>query len=252
MSETFKRIQWKQFDRKRWQFERWAQGVFRKALIATIRPITEADSVEQALQRVDYLDGGSIEKAYLDVYGRVGSWFAVDAQKSLKSYGAVFQTKSDATVFDRFMRNWISLYGAERIRNVTETTIRRVKVKLQDGINRGDGIEVIAREMVRAGSGIADVKRARVIARTEIISASNKGSLEGAKDTGIPLKKEWLATMDNRTRDVHLSADGQKVLINELFQVDGDALEYPGDFTNGAKASNVINCRCTQIYEPLT
>jgi hypothetical protein len=41
------------------------------------------------------------------------------------------------------------------------------------------------------------------------------------------------------------------VLINELFQVDGDALEYPGDFTNGASAGNVINCRCTQIYESL-
>ena len=91
-----------------------------------------------------------------------------------------------------------------------------------------------------------------MIARTEIISASNKGSLDGAKDTGIPLKKEWLATMDNRTRDAHLIADGQKVLLDELFQVDGDALSYPGDFTNGASAGNVINCRCTQIYEPLT
>jgi uncharacterized protein with gpF-like domain len=249
MSETFKRIQWKQFDRKRWQFERWAQGVFRKALLATIRPITTADSAEQALQRVDYLDANAIEQAYLDVYGRVGSWFAVDAQKSLKSYGAVFQTKSDETVFDRFMRNWISLYGAERIRNVTETTIRRVKVKLQDGINRGDGIEVIAREMVRAGSGIADVKRARVIARTEIISASNKGSLEGAKDTGIPLKKEWLATRDNRTRIEHGEADGQAVLMDQDFIVMGEEMEYPGD--PSGSAANVINCRCTQIYRPL-
>ena len=249
MSETFKRIQWKQFDRKRWQFERWAQGVFRKALLATIRPITTADSAEQALQRVDYLDAKAIEQAYLDVYGRVGSWFAVDAQKSLKSYGAVFQTKSDETVFDRFMRNWISLYGAERIRGVTETTVRRVKVKLQDGINRGDGIEVIAREMVRAGSGIADVKRARVIARTEIISASNKGSLEGARDTGIPLKKEWLATRDNRTRIEHAEADGQAVLMNEDFIVMGEELEYPGD--PSGSAANVISCRCTQIYRPL-
>jgi hypothetical protein len=249
MSETVKRIQWKQFDRKRWQFERWAQGVFRKALLATIRPITEADSAEQALQRVDYLDGGAIEQAYLDVYGRVGSWFALDAQKSLKSYGAVFQTKSDETVFDRRMRNYVAINLRDRLQGVLDTTTNRARRKLFEGIQNGDGIEVIAREMVRAGSGIADVKRARVIARTEIISASNKGSLEGAKDTGIPLKKEWLATRDNRTRIEHAEADGQAVLMDEDFIVMGEEMEYPGD--PSGSASNVINCRCTQIYRPL-
>jgi len=249
MSETVKRIQWKQFDRKRWQFERWAQGVFRKALLATIRPITEADSAEQALQRVDYLDGGAIEQAYLDVYGRVGSWFALDAQKSLKSYGAVFQTKSDETVFDRRMRNYVAINLRDRLQGVLDTTTNRAIRKLFEGIQNGDGIEVIAREMVRAGSGIADVKRARVIARTEIISASNKGSLEGAKDTGIPLKKEWLATRDNRTRIEHAEADGQAVLMDEDFIVMGEEMEYPGD--PSGSASNVINCRCTQIYRPL-
>jgi len=249
MSETFKRIQWKQFDRKRWQFERWAQGVFRKALIATIRPITEADSAEQALQRVEYLDGGAIEKAYLDVYGRVGSWFAVDAQKSLKSYGAVFQTKSDETVFDRRMRNYVAISLRDRLQGVLDTTTNRARRKLFEGIQNGDGIEKIAREMVRAGSGIADVARARVIARTEIISASNKGSLEGAKDTGIPLKKEWLATRDNRTRIEHAEADGQAVLMDQDFIVMGEEMEYPGD--PSGSAANVINCRCTQIYRPL-
>jgi hypothetical protein len=148
------------------------------------------------------------------------------------------------------MREWIAKEGAERISGVSENTIRRVKVKLQDGINRGDGIEVIAREMVRSGSGIADVKRARVIARTEIISASNKGSLEGARDLEIPLKKVWLATRDNRTRIDHAIADGQEVLMNQLFSVGGDLLDYPGDVKGSI--SNIIQCRCTQVYQPLT
>lgn len=238
-------------DAKRWQFERWAVVEFRKALRATVKPVIDAPSVYDALQIVDNLESDAIAKAFGNVYGRVGAYFALSTQRSIKSRGGVFETKSTETVFDRLIRAWIAVYGAERVRDVTLTTIRRLKVSLQDAFNNGDGIEVVARNIVRSGSGIADVKRARVIARTEIISASNKGSLEGARDTGIPLRKEWLATMDDRTRDAHLSADGQKVLLDELFVVDGEDMHFPGDFTQGASAGNVINCRCTQIYEPL-
>ena len=238
-------------DAKRWQFERWAVVEFRKALRATVKPVINAPSVYDALQIVDNLETDAIAKAYANVYGRVGAYFALYTQRTIKSRGGVFETKSTETVFDRLIRAWIAVYGAERVRDVTITTIRRLKVALQDAFNNGDGIEVVARNIVRSGSGIADVKRARVIARTEIISASNKGSLEGARDTGIPLRKEWLATMDDRTRDAHLSADGQKVLLDELFVVDGEDMQFPGDFQNGASAGNVINCRCTQVYEPL-
>jgi hypothetical protein len=238
-------------DAKRWQFERWAVVEFRKALRATVKPVINAPSVYDALQIVDNLESDAIAKAFGNVYGRVGTYFALETQRSIKSRGGVFETKSTDTVFDRLIRAWIGIYGAERVRDVTLTTIRRLKVALQDAFNNGDGIEVVARNIVRSGSGIADIKRARVIARTEIISASNKGSLEGARDTGIPLRKEWLATMDDRTRDSHLNADGQKVLLDEPFVIEGEQLNYPGDFTLGASASMIIQCRCTQIYEPL-
>lgn len=240
---------WKAFDRKRWQFERTATRRFRRALLETIKPILTAPSATEALQIADTLTDGHIIEAYRATYGQVGAYFAVQTQSEIKHHGGVFEQKNDATVFDRFMRDWIATEGAERIVQVSNTTIRRVKVKLQEGINAGLGIEQIARDMVRSGSGIADLNRARVIARTEIISASNKGSIEGAKATGIPLKKEWLATADTRTRDAHIQADGQTVLMDSDFIVEGEPLEYPGD-VNGS-AGNVINCRCTQVYQPM-
>jgi len=240
---------WKQFDGKRWQFERWAIKEFRKALLITVRPVTSADSVEQAIGRVDYLDSNAITKAFKDVYGKVGSYFAVQSQSELKRLGGVFEIKSDMTVFDRLIRDWIVVYGADRIKDITETTIKRLKIELQRAFDNGDGIEVVARNIVKSGSGIADLKRARVIARTEIISASNKGSLEGARDLGIPLKKVWLATRDNRTRIDHAIADGQEVLMDQLFSVGGDLLDYPGDVKGSI--SNIIQCRCTQVYQPL-
>ena len=251
MKNNGRRLVWKTMDAKRWQFERWAVVEFRKALRATVKPVTDAPSVYDALQIVDNLETDAIAKAFGNVYGRVGTYFALETQRSIKSLGGVFESKSTSTVFDRIIRAWILEYGAKRIITIEDTTRDRLKVALQDAFNNGDGIEVVARNIVRTGSGIADIKRARVIARTEIISASNKGSLEGARNTGIPLRKEWLATFDNRTRDAHISADGQKVLLDESFIVDGQSMQFPGDFTQGASAGNVINCRCTQIYEPL-
>jgi uncharacterized protein with gpF-like domain len=245
-------IRWKTFDRKRWQFERIATARFRRALVATIRPALNAPSATEALSIADELPVSPLLDAYASTYGQVGSYFAVQTQGEIKTHGGVFETKQEsATVFDRMMRDWIETTGAERVRMVHLTTIRRLKVAIQDGVNAGNGIEQIARDITRTGTGIADIKRARVIARTEIISASNLGSLKGAIETGIPLKKEWLATADSRTRDTHIEADGNAVLIEQNFIVGGDQLAFPGDWTNGASADQTINCRCTQIYKPL-
>jgi hypothetical protein len=261
MKNNGRRLLWKTMDAKRWQFERWAVVEFRKALRATVKPVINAPSVYDALQIVDNLETDAIAKTFGNVYGRVGTYFALETQRSIKSRGGVFETKSTETVFDRIIRAWILQYGAKRIENIEKTTRDRLKIELQRAFDNGDGIEVVARNIVQSGSGIADIKRARVIARTEIISASNKGSLEGARDTGIPLLKEWLATLDDRTRSyangdafdhtADSGVDGQKVLLDEVFIVNDESMHFPGDFTLGASAGNVINCRCSITYEPL-
>ena len=64
---------------------------------------------------------------------------------------------------------------------------------------------------------------------------------------GIKLKKQWLATLDNRTRHAHAMLDGQTVDVDKPFKVDGYELMYPGD--SSAPGYLVYNCRCTQIAE---
>jgi len=82
--------------------------------------------------------------------------------------------------------------------------------------------------------------RLETIARTETIKASNAGSEALYKDWGVE-QKEWLATMDGRTRDAHAAASGQIVGMDESFEVGGQMLAYPGDMAGSAE--NVINCR---------
>ncbi len=72
------------------------------------------------------------------------------------------------------------------------------------------------------------------------------GSIQAAKQSGLRLTKVWLSTPDGRTRADHRDADGQEVGIDEMFDVGGEELAYPGD--PSGSASNVCQCRCTTYY----
>lgn len=64
--------------------------------------------------------------------------------------------------------------------------------------------------------------------------------------------KIWRSQGDSRVRTGlfnHLAADGQRVPVSEPFTVSGESLMWPGDTSYGASVGNVINCRCSAIYE---
>ncbi|TDB79625.1 phage minor head protein [Micromonospora sp. KC721] len=94
--------------------------------------------------------------------------------------------------------------------------------------------------------------RAVTIARTETIGAYNAGTLtawltaESAADER--LDKVWVATHDERTRDDHRNADGQRVALDGAFVVGGVPLRYPGD--PAAPPGQTVQCRCTMIEVP--
>jgi len=83
------------------------------------------------------------------------------------------------------------------------------------------------------------------IARTTLISANNAASMAGYEQSGVVESVEWLATLDNRVRETHLAAHGQKQPLGRAFDVGGENVRYPGD--PWASAENRINCRCTVI-----
>lgn len=59
---------------------------------------------------------------------------------------------------------------------------------------------------------------------------------------GIEILKEWVATLDERTRDSHRDLDGERVPQDKPFS---NGLMYPAD-RNG-EAGEVFNCRCTMV-----
>ena len=84
--------------------------------------------------------------------------------------------------------------------------------------------------------------RARNWARTESTKIDNFGQVEGFKATEFVEKKGWLCMFVEDSREAHMKADGQEVLVNDDFDIAGEKLAYPGD--PRGKAENVCQCLC--------
>ncbi len=60
--------------------------------------------------------------------------------------------------------------------------------------------------------------------------------------------KEWVSMKDSKVRETHDIADGQTRKITEPFVVGDSLLMFPGDWSLGADAKEIMNCRCGIRY----
>lgn len=124
---------------------------------------------------------------------------------------------------------------------------RQITAQVTSGILQGESIKHLAD---RLQTNIPNMNRDSAIraARTAVTGAQNAGrqdSYDSAVKMGIEMEKQWLATLDGRTRHDHAMADGQTVAEDKPFTVGGEKLMYPGD--PSGSPWNVYNCRCTMI-----
>lgn len=125
--------------------------------------------------------------------------------------------------------------------SVNQTTWDDLKTSLSAGIEKGESIPDLAKRVDHVmGARIRSSKT--TIARTEVIGASNGGTLLAWQQSGVVASKEWLATLDQDTRDSHQDAHGQRRALDEDFDLAGGSGPAPGQI--GA-AEEDINCRCT-------
>ena len=115
---------------------------------------------------------------------------------------------------------------------------------LTQGILQGESITKIAKRFQNV-SGM-DERAAIRNARTAMTGAQNGGRLdamERANENGVEVKKGWMATLDNRTRDSHVELDGEEREIDEEFS---NGVMFPGD--PEGEPAEVYNCRCRMIH----
>ena len=119
---------------------------------------------------------------------------------------------------------------------------KQITASVTSSILQGKGIKGMADDLQRR---ITDMSRDSAIrtARTAVTGAQNAGRMDSftaAEKMGIELKKEWIATLDGRTRHSHAMLDREQQDNDKPFP---NGCMFPGD-PNGP-AAEVYNCRCT-------
>ena len=141
---------------------------------------------------------------------------------------------------------WLKRNLGTQITDITEATRKKIAAALVSGEDEGYTLDQQAEQIDAMYLDDIIPNRSMTIARTEVGRAVNWSQQQIAEEVDVPMEKEWLSLDDDRTRDSHADADGQRVGINDAFEVGGEDLQYPGD--PAGSAENVINCRCSVLH----
>ena len=122
----------------------------------------------------------------------------------------------------------------------------QITKNVTSGILRGLSIKDMADELQ---SRVCDMNRTSAVraARTAVTAAQNAGRLDAlraAVEMGIPSKKQWIATLDGRTRHSHQLLDGEIREVGEKFS---NGCIQPGD--PHGPPHETYNCRCTLVTD---
>lgn len=124
----------------------------------------------------------------------------------------------------------------------------RVQNAITQGIIQGESVADVGKRLV-VDLAASNASKMDMFARTALNGAENAGRIERmheVEEMGIEVKKQWLATLDGKTRDTHRELDGQEAAVDEPFKVDGMTIDFPGD--PSADPALTYNCRCTLKY----
>lgn len=119
--------------------------------------------------------------------------------------------------------------------------VGRIVQGIRQPVRDADGAVVGSRH-------VGPMARAETIVRTEVnrvFSVASDEAMRTVAGSVSGMRREWVATRDDRTRWAHRAAHGQVVGMDEDFLVGGARLRYPRD--PSGPAAQVVNCRCVAL-----
>lgn len=196
-------------------------------------------------------------RAFFEKFYPMSAQLGLMTRKNMVSQKGEIEDQLYLSLFERQMQHLVSekLY-ADRIVTITNTTKDRINSVLQEVMTEGElngyGVDKTAMNLRDAlknnfrGNARA---RAKVIAQTEMISASNQASSYAADSTGLEYRKYWSTSHLPGIRPSHIQAEQDSIQRGGLKKDErhSNGLLYPGD--PAGSAEEIINCRCSEIYE---
>lgn len=250
-----KHIYFKSVEKHRSKYYNYAYWQIKKAFEAqsdeVVKAVASSSHINDISRGVlESIKSEPIREAYYNIYKTVGVSFAKNQFRSIKKHFLAIEVKDflNEKNWEDALINYVNAQMGKKITGIDEETRRYINIRLseahQDGLSVPD-----AAKKIQAEFEYMSRYRAIRIARTELIGASNKGSILGVDSAGVPMLKEWISTRDSRTRDDHSFLDGDREEMNGKFNVGGYLMDHPGD--SNAPAEQIVNCRCTVGFVPI-
>ena len=249
-----KKAYWKAFEGNRSSWYTEVQAQARDLFLDEGKRVSEAfrnastprQGLRTALKEIDV---DVWEDFLLTNYEQIAEQFGrefTDGIKALRSYHKKDDIR-DWDPWDYNIQTYLKTMAARKVTQITETTREEMRDMITLARDMSMTMDDIAGAIMTKFEQYSDYRAFR-IARTEVVAASNFGSyfaaLESSDIIGGDMEKEWVDSDDSRVRDSHAAMDGERVPIDKRYS---NGMDYPGDMMNG-QASEVIHCRCAQVY----
>lgn len=217
---------------------------WRKGKILRERQLSSTlDQVSQAMTEANQVAMAALSGKLHEVYAENANYAAFSICKDT-GVAVAFDLVDPDTVGHMLTAGAALLPAVDAAKDIAWNR-KLVSSQLTQGVLLGESIPKIAQRVQNVtGSNLATAMRTARTAVTGAECAGRMNSYRRAKDMGIKLKKEWLSTLDNRTRHSHRQLDGERIDNKESAKF-SNGCRYPGDPT--AKYAEICNCRCTVI-----
>jgi len=133
--------------------------------------------------------------------------------------------------------DFLEKYTFDNIKGMNDDIADKLRGELQRAFMNLESIDKI-KDRVKKVMDVS-VDRARMIARTEMNRAENMGHIDGARQSGLKLMKQWDAHLDKRTSPICRSLNGKKIPMDSKFKYQGQDFDSPPAHPN---------CRSTLIF----
>ncbi|PSL42135.1 SPP1 gp7 family putative phage head morphogenesis protein [Planomicrobium soli] len=181
----------------------------------------------------------------LDSFKEARSWkmYEIESDQSVQATIKFNQINREAVL--KAIENPFDQVGfVQRNRNNQALLVQQLQQEIAQGLIQGKSFQQTARSMKKRME--IGASKALTITRTESKRVRGKAQLDTmreAQEAGVMMKKQWMGTIDDKTRDAHQSLDGVTIDLDEDFVSDaGNSGPGPGQMN---AAEEDINCRCT-------
>jgi len=203
-------------------------------------PLAAIDIIMPDIGDVQHKWENTFEPFFEEEYQEVGNTALRKLRKRTKKYQ--YETKEAEDIFNvaNPMTSQTIKNQVNKIVGASDRVYNKLKDEMMVDLLNGENIQKL-QDTVTTVMNKTPMEAMR-IARTESNRVANLGAFHSYETEDLVMGYEWLAIIDDNTRDAHRELNGERIKKGESFS---NGMIYPLD--EAAGASEVVNCRCTAL-----